>query len=173
MGSTSTLIDIKFKKNILKYTLQCFLTTFTILIVLLFLNVLSETAIIAALGASAFVTFTTPHRYASHPRRLMGGYAIGLSVGFVLYVLAIHFQSIINYQTSLIVFGALAVGVSTFLMAITNTEHAPAAGVALGLIINRWDYMTIIFIVAAILWMAGVKKLLKPFLMDLTSPLQK
>jgi hypothetical protein len=55
-------------------------------------------------------------------------------------------------------------------MAVTNTEHAPAAGIALGLVINRWDYLTIIFIFLAILWLVGIKILLKKYLMDLISP---
>jgi hypothetical protein len=58
-------------------------------------------------------------------------------------------------------------------MTITNTEHAPAAGIALGLVINQWTYLTIIFILIAIIWMASVKKILRPYLMNLTSPLKQ
>jgi len=168
-----SIIDTKFRKNAVKYILQCFLATFTILVVLLFLDVLNETAIITALGASAFITFTTPNRYSSHPRRLLGGYAVGLSIGLILYILSVYLQHLISQHTLLIAFGAIAVGTSTFFMAITNTEHAPAAGIALGLVINRWDHITILFIIVAILWMAGIRKLLRPFLIDLTSPLKR
>ena len=77
---------------------------------------------------------------------------------------------IVNHATSLIVFGAIAVGFAIFIMAVTNTEHAPAAGIALGLVINRWDYLTIIFIIMAILWLVSVKLALKKYLMDLISP---
>jgi len=75
-----------------------------------------------------------------------------------------------NTEMSLIVFGAIAVGLSIFIMAVTNTEHPPAAGIALGLLINKWDWMTIIFILFAISWLTGVRKILNPYLMDLISP---
>lgn len=55
----------------------------------------------------------------------------------------------------------IIVGFAIFIMTVTNTEHAPAAGIALGLVINRWDYLTIIFIIVAIIWMASIKIVLK------------
>jgi CBS-domain-containing membrane protein len=76
----------------------------------------------------------------------------------------------LNSNTSFVIFGALAVGIAIFLMTITNTEHAPAAGIALGLVINQWSIKTIIFIIVAILWMSMVRKLLKPHLINLISP---
>ena len=167
------IIDKKFKKYTVKYILQCLLATLTILAILLFLDILNETAIIAALGASAFIVFTMPKQYSSDSRRLFGGYIVGLVVGFIFYIfttLDFVINVIGNHTTSLIVFGSLAVGFSIFIMAVTNTEHAPAAGIALGLVINRWDYLTIIFIVIAIIWLASVRLILKNYLMDLISP---
>ncbi len=55
-------------------------------------------------------------------------------------------------------------------MAVKNSEHALPAGIALGLAIIRWDYLTIIFIVIAILWLASVRLILIKYLMDLISP---
>ena len=167
------LIDKKFKNNPLKYIVQCFLATLTVLAVLMFLDVLNETAIITALGASAFIVFVMPTQYSSDPRRLIGGYIVGLIVGFIFYLIstsAIGSSLIENEMTLLVIFGAISVGFSVFIMAVTNTEHAPAAGIALGLVINKWDYLTIIFIIAAILWMASIRILLKKYLMDLISP---
>ena len=167
------LIDKKFKKNTIKYVFQCLLATLTFLAILLFLDILNEIAIITALGASAFIVFTMPKQYSSDPRRLIGGYLIGLVVGFIFYYISTSnfSETIISYQTtSLIIFGSAAVGLSIFIMAITNTEHAPAAGVALGLVINKWDYVTIIYIILAVIWMYGIKTLLRKYLMDLISP---
>jgi len=165
-------IDKKFKKNTFKYLFQCFLATLTILAVLLFLDVLEEAALISALGASAFIVFTMPTQYSSDSRRLIGGYMVGLGVGFIFHLIsssdAGYFLG--NHTTSLVIFGSLAVGSAICIMAVTNTEHAPAAGIALGLVINQWDYLTIIFIIIAILWMATIKTLLKNYLMDLISP---
>lgn len=167
------LIDKKFKKNTLKYLFQCLLATLTIFAVLLFLDVLNEAALITALGASAFIVFTMPTQYSSDSRRLIGGYFVGLIVGFIFYFISISDignNIFANNTTSLVVFGSLAVGVSIFIMAVTNTEHAPAAGIALGLVISKWDYLTIAFIICAIFWLAGIKLLLKKYMMDLISP---
>jgi len=170
---TFIIIDKKFKKNTLKYIFQCVLATLTILAILLFLDILNEIAIITALGASAFIVFTMPKQYSSDSRRLFGGYIVGLIVGFIFYIIAIlDFGKNIfgNPTTSLVIFGSIAVGFSIFIMSVTNTEHAPAAGIALGLVINKWDYITIIFIIAAVIWMFGIKTILKKYLIDLISP---
>ncbi|HHE04885.1 MAG TPA: HPP family protein, partial [candidate division WOR-3 bacterium] len=66
-----------------------------------------------------------------------------------------------------VIFGALSVGISLFLMAITDTEHPPAAGMALGLVINTWDYNTLLFIVGAVVVMYSVKRILRPLMVDL------
>jgi CBS-domain-containing membrane protein len=167
------LIDKKFRKNKIKYIAQCILATLTILAVLIFLDVLNETAIITALGASAFIVFTMPTQYSSDPRRLIGGYSVGLIVGFIFYLFStseIGSTLFGNHTTPLVIFGSISVGVAVFIMALTNTEHAPAAGIALGLVINRWDYLTIIFIIIAILWLTSIRLILKDHLMDLISP---
>jgi len=167
------IFDRKFRKNKLKYIFQCFLASLTILAVLIFLNVLEETALIAALGASAFIVFTMPTQYSSDPRRLIGGYIVGLTVGITFYLISgsdIGYNIVDSHTTTLVVFGAIAVGFAIFIMAVTNTEHAPAAGIALGLVINNWDYTTIIFIVLAILWLVCIKIILRKYLMDLISP---
>jgi CBS-domain-containing membrane protein len=167
------IFDKKFRKNTPKYIFQCFLASLTILAVLVFLDVLNEAALITALGASAFIVFTMPTQYSSDPRRLIGGYIVGLCVGFIFYLISTSELSnslIGNHTTTLVIFGSIAVGFAIFIMAVTNTEHAPAAGIALGLVINKWDYLTIIFIIIAIVWLAGIKIILKRYMMDLISP---
>jgi len=164
------IIDEKAQKNVRRYVFQCSLATLTILIVLMFLDVLSHTAIIATLGASAFVVFTMPKSYSSKPRPLIGGYIVGISVGCLCHFLSILrlVKSIVVTQTiSYVIFGGLAVGIAVFLMVITNTEHPPAAGMPLGLVLNKWDYLAIVFILGAIILMAGIRELLKPTLIDL------
>lgn len=176
MFKSMRLFDKKFRKNVHRYVFQCILATLTIFAVLFFLDVLTETAIIAALGASAFVVFAIPNSYSSDPRRLIGGYFVGIIVGIICYYISVNFPNsnfLTNTEMSLIVFGAIAVGLAIFIMAVTNTEHPPAAGIALGLVINRWDWMTIIFILSAIIWLTGIRKILKTYLIDLISPPEK
>lgn len=167
------LFDRKFRKNIHRYVFQCVLATLTILAVLFFLDVLTETAIIASLGASAFIVFAIPNSYSSDTRRLIGGYIVGITVGIICFNISRMFPTInffTHIETSLIIFGAISVGIAIFIMAVTNTEHPPAAGISLGLVINPWSILTIIFILCAIIWLSGVRKILKPYLMDLISP---
>ncbi len=88
-----------------------------------------------------------------------------------IFILSSFIKELIDSETTtLIIFGSIAVGVSIFIMAVTNTEHAPAAGIALGLVINRWELLTIIFILTAIVWMVGIQVILKKHRMDLISP---
>ena len=167
------VFDSKFKKFPLKYIFQCILATITVFAILLFLNVLKETAIITALGASTFIIFTMPTQYSSDIRRLVGGYIVGITIGIIFYIIynaQIESIHVFSEQTSLILFGAIAVGLAIFVMSIINAEHAPAAGIALGLVINNWDLSTILFIILAVTWLASVKHLLKGYLMDLISP---
>jgi len=52
-------------------------------------------------------------------------------------------------------------------MSITNTEHPPAAGTALGITIQGWTYSTILVILTTILLLSLFKYLQKPWLKDL------
>ena len=57
------VLDEKFKGNKRRYLVQCILATVSVLAVLLILDVISDTAVIAVLGASSFIVFTCPrHR---------------------------------------------------------------------------------------------------------------
>jgi len=163
-------IDDKARTNLRPYLFQSGLAMFTVLLILLFLDTASHAAIIAVLGSSAFLVFTRPRAYASQPRRLLGGYVIGGAVG-----IACHYISLfplwsamsISPTAHLIVFGALAVGAGIFLMVVTNTDHPPAAGMSLGLVLNSWDKWDLMFIMAAVLFMAVMRKVLQSVMIDL------
>jgi len=62
---------------------------------------------------------------------------------------------------------AISVGLAIFTMVITNTEHPPAAGTALGITIQGWSYSTILVIISTILLLSLFKYLLKTWLKDL------
>ncbi len=162
-------IDRKFKRNVWRYIFQCGMGTFTIVGILLFLNSVEQGAIIASLGASTFITFTMPNSYPSRPRPLIGGYIIGVITGIACSLLARSsiFTGVIA-QTGIctIIFGGIAVGLAMFLMSITNTEHAPAAGMSLALVLNNWGIDTLFFIICSVLWLKIVKVIFKPLLMD-------
>jgi CBS-domain-containing membrane protein len=80
------------------------------------------------------------------------------------------FFHFINYlpssQIGLILLSSLAVSLSMFLMVITDSEHPPAAGTALGLATGG-GWLSFLFIVASVVALAIIKKLLDPWLADL------
>jgi CBS-domain-containing membrane protein len=162
------IFDEKLKNQTVRYIFQSFLATFTILLILLFLDVLKQTAIIASLGATAFIVFTAPKSYASEARPLIGGYIVGILCGVLFnFVATLYCNLFADIKISYIFFGSLAVGISIFIMVITDTEHPPASGVALGLVINEWTFRTLIFILVGVFFLSLVKTLLKSILVDL------
>jgi CBS-domain-containing membrane protein len=164
------IIDKEFKHNVARYILQCALATLIIAIVLVFLDVLTHTATVAALGASSFIAFTMPAYDVSKPRFMIGGYLVGISVGCFCHFLSLSpwmASLFVSQRTSSIVFGALSVGLAIFLMVVTDTEHAPATSVALGLMLEKWDYLTLVFVLCGIIFISTLKWLLKPVLKNL------
>jgi CBS-domain-containing membrane protein len=164
------LFDDKFKNNKLRYILQCFIATLTVFIVLLILDALSNAVIIASLGASSFIAFTMPHADVSRPRFLIGGYFVGVFIGAGCYYLSqISFLKQIPFyhNVSYIFFGALSVGLTIFIMSVINTEHPPAASLALGLVLNECHPVSIIVVLIGIISLCFIKTILKRFLINL------
>lgn len=164
------IVSQKARENIRPYIYQSALATLAILLILLFLDVISHTAIIATLGSSTFLVFTRPRAYASRLRPLLGGYLIGTTVGMFFYYLSLLPGLVslpVSTSTVYVVFSAMAVGGAIFLMVITNTEHSPAAGMAMGLVINAWDFQTILFIFSAVGMLAILRHVLRPYMIDL------
>jgi len=164
------IIDPKLIHSLKSYLFQSILATISIFLVLVFLDILEHTALIATLGASAFIIFIMPNSYISMPKQVLGGYAIGIICGCLCFFLTKGFShSFIAMPEKFftVSFGSLAVGTAIFIMAAINYEHPPAVGISLGLVLNQWNHQTIIFIIFAVIIMLVVKRLLQPFLIDL------
>jgi len=50
---------------------------------------------------------------------------------------------------------------------VRKTEHPPAAALALGLVLNEWDLLTLAVVVAGVVALSMIKRLVLPLLMDL------
>ena len=165
------LFDEKFKTRKGRYLLQCALATISAMIALIVLDAIANAAIIGALGASAFVVFTMPQRHVSDARFLIGGYLVGIVAGTLCHwlsqLLLLSRISGVDEPTSIVFFAALAVGLAIFLMVVTNTEHPPAAGLAMGLVLNEWSPQLILVVLLGIAYLAGMKRLLRRVLIDL------
>ncbi|MCK4276729.1 MAG: HPP family protein [Phycisphaerae bacterium] len=164
------LFDEKFAKNKMRYILQCLLATAAVAAVVLILDAISNVAVIAALGASFFIAFTMPHANVSRARFLIGGYLAGVVSGTICFWVsqapAIAACPLVE-RYAFVIFGAAAVGTAMFTMVMTNTEHPPAASVALGLVLDEWHYLTVVVILVGIVAVAALKKLLKPVMINL------
>lgn len=163
-------IDQKFRANAKRYIFQCGLATLAILLVLSFLNVFQQTTLIASLGASTFIAFAMPSSRSAQPRGLIGGYVLGTLVGVTLSLIsqmALLEQYVCPDALAYTFFGATSVGITIFAMVVTNTEHPPAAGAALGLVLNPWNFITVVFILVSVIILAAIKHMLRPILIDL------
>ena len=143
------------------YVLQSILATCSVFIVLYFLS-LQEAVIVASIGATAFIVFTMPNNITAQSRNVIGGHLIGLFYGF-LFSLIPH-----SALTFSILIYSLAVGASIFTMVVTNTEHPPAAGTALGVVITGIRLDVLITVVMSIIILSLIHRLFKPYLRDLT-----
>lgn len=157
------------KENLNRYFLQCGLASVVVLILLLVLDVVTQTVLIAALGASTFIAFAVPRSLHSDPRHMIGGYLAGIAAGCLMGTLhtTINFSDATIAHAFLIVFGALATGFAMFVMVLTKTEHPPAASLALGLVLNEWDLLTLAVVLAGVVALSICKQLVLPMLMDL------
>ncbi|OBT90064.1 hypothetical protein VE02_02538 [Pseudogymnoascus sp. 03VT05] len=86
--------------------------------------------IIASLGATAILLYSTPASPLAQPRPLLLGQAISATVGILI---ALAFRSLGEEEFGRLrwLAGALAVAVAAAVMAITKTVHAPAGATAL------------------------------------------
>ena len=157
------------KENIKRYVLQCSLAALVVLVLLLVLDAVTQTVLIAALGASTFIAFAVPRSPHSGPRCLIGGYVVGIFAGVSMALLdrALGPSTIVTDHASMVLFGALATGLAMFLMVVTKTEHPPAAALALGLVLNEWTLMTLVVVILGVVALSIFKRLILPLLMDL------
>ena len=161
---------MEFLHNPRPFILQSFVAFMIGAIILFFVEVLTHAAIVAALGSSVFIVFATPHSRTAEPRRLIGGHIVGIVAGAFCYFVLLTgvFEEAAErweYVTWLV--GALAIGLSIFLMTITNTEHPPAAGTALGIVAHVWSNQAIIFVIICVVCLAIVRKVMEHRLVDL------
>ncbi len=122
----------------------------------------SNEAITASIASSVFLVFVVPHSIASSTRRLFGGHLVGVIVGVSAYAAlrAVVGDSEAISTETFAVAGAIGVGVAILLMAITNTEHPPAAGTTLALITFGSDTDAVLFILSGAAILSAIRLLL-------------
>jgi len=148
--------------------MQCGLAGLVVLLLLLVLDAVTQTVLIAALGASSFIAFAVPRSAHSGPRHMIGGYCVGILAGALMGSLNSWIDVAPNIDHAvMIVFGAIAISLAMFTMVITRTEHPPAAALALGLVLNEWTLLTLLVVLSGVIGLSIVKQLVLPALLDL------
>ena len=170
------LLDPKLRKNLGRYLFQCGLAAAAILVVILLEQVLfnrqglGQPVVIAAIGSTAFVLFIMPGSRPAKPRNVLGGHLVALLIGALLAIGAYSgstaaLTSGINWEFALRAAGA--VGLTLFAMAGTNTEHPPAAGTALAMVVQRFDWELALFLSTSVVALFLIYWAMRPRLKDL------
>ena len=136
------LEDPRVKGHRRVYVSQAILAGAALLIALVVKDVVTSAAVFAAIASTAFVLFVTPMSIVATPRHVIGGHvicgAVGLSIAAVLSISTVA-SAVDDGEFLFNLLAALAVAISIALMGITDTEHPPAAGTALGFAIVAPD----------------------------------
>ncbi len=142
-----------------RYLLQSLAAGAVIFMVLL---VMRNEFILASIGATAFILFAMPHSISAQPRNVIGGHLVGVLVGSAL--------AAVPHTTPLAILSvyAGAVALSTLVMVVTDTEHPPAAGTAMGALSAGLSLPRGVMFMAGVIALALIQRVLRRHLRDLT-----
>lgn len=164
------LFDKNLKPRMKNYLFQCGLAILSLIAILMVQSALFSEAIVVSVASAAFTIFVFPDSIASTPRRVIGGQIVAILAGAIFFAI-LHTSTLesaaetINLVPS--VAAALAVGLSILIMVATNTEHPPAAGVALGIVIDPWQWSAIAFVLIGALALSIIRAVLRPKMINL------
>ena len=137
--------------------------------VLTMLSLVTNALVIASIASTSFLVFTAPHVERSRSRYIVGGYTVSFITGGLCYLLmrqcaesmplfSLHFDEL---------YGAIAIGLSIFIMVVTDLEHPPASAASLSMVINTWDVWSITVTYIAIFILIISRSLLRKHLINL------
>ncbi|MFP4027832.1 MAG: HPP family protein [Candidatus Brocadiia bacterium] len=153
----------EFRQYWKNYILQSGLATL-VFFVLLFVLDAADVLIVASLGSTAFIVFAMPKSLTAQTRNVVGGQMVGLASGALCTLTTAAVGESLILQYSLYSF---SVGLSIFLMVVTDTEHPPASSTALGVAMQGVKVKTSIVVVVGAILPALVHHLLRDHLRDL------
>jgi CBS-domain-containing membrane protein len=164
------LLDPKFRRSYGQYLFQAVLATTAMAVILLFVDSLSSAAIAAGLGSSVVGIFINPTGATARLRAVVGGHTMALLLGsvfsFILFAGSIE-TFVADHSQFHVVMMALSVGLLILVMAITDTEHPPAAGIAIGMASREWTPEVFGAILGALVLLGVIKLVLRRHLRDL------
>ena len=122
---------------------------------------------VTSLGASAFIAFCFPAAETSRPKYLIGGYCIGVAIGFLCSGLVILLKDSLAIP-AYIPACSLAVFLTILLMNLSGLAHPPAAALAIAITVDSKPFAKGIAAIAGIVLLCVIKELLKKFLNPLS-----
>ncbi len=164
------LWDRNFSSRVPNYLFQCGLATGSLFAILLVEDAVLRVAIVVAVASTAFTVFVVPNSVAASPRRVIGGHVVAVITGSIfsgLLLIPALGSASEDSRFILDIMAALAVGMGILVMVVTNTEHPPAAGTALGLVIYEWAWSAVVFILLSALILSVIRIALRPKLVNL------
>ena len=170
-GDAWTWRDPGFARFPWVFVFQAALATVVMLAILTFVQSLSSAAIAAGLASSVVGIFIAPSNQTARIRSVVGGHGVALALGSLFSVMLFlgPVQAfLIDADVLRNLSYATAVGAAMLLMAITNSEHPPAAGTALGMASREFDILIFLSIIGAVALLAVMKLAIRPYLRDLT-----
>ena len=170
-GDSWIWLDPGFAARPGRFVTQSVVATLALLAVLLFADSLSNAAIAAGLASSVVIIFINPSNRTARIRSVVGGHGVALAVGsiFAVILFAGPVEGFLDTASWLRVLSyALVVGLGLLVMAVTNTEHPPAAGIAIGMTSREFDWAVLGSIIGAVIVLAILKLVLRNHLQDLT-----
>jgi CBS-domain-containing membrane protein len=117
------------------FALQSVLAAAAVGAVILATEYFTSLLAVAAVGSTAFLVFARPRSIESRLRNVLVGYVISTASGLLAAVCVWYVPLPVTVSVAL--FSGCAIGVAAFAMSITDTEHAPAAGAAIAIVINN------------------------------------
>ena len=152
-------LDPRLGGRVPRYLVQSLLAAVALGSILAFEDVIAHGAIVVAIAASTALVFFAPHSVAASARRLIGGHVMGVvaaGITWGLFSLLCADPSSIG-TWAVVITRAGGVGLVMLLMTVTNTEHAPAAGTALGLVTDGFPFPEVAFILSAAVLLSLVR----------------
>ena len=169
-GRFGPLIDPHLRGRAGSYAAQPVLATIAMMVILLLEDVVLRAAVVVAMASTVFTIFVVPNSVAATSRKVVGGHVMGVAAGS-LVAAVIGLPSIAPMvEDSRLLFDSLAaltVGLSIALMVVTDAEHPPAAGAALGLVVHGWTLSSVGVILIEAVALSVIRMVLRPRLVNL------
>lgn len=165
------LYDIRFFRIAKQFFWQAALAAIAMLAVLMLVDSVADAVLAAGLASSVFIVFLTPSARSANLRHLVGGHLHGLIVGVLGATLLFHSHllpvpdDLSQWSVSMI--AAACMGLVILLMAVTDTDHPPAAATTLGFALRDLDWTLVGLFALAVLLLAGLKVVMRRWLEDL------